>query len=379
MIKRLVWNSKTRSLVLWLLRFFPICKGRVICASWGGAKYNCNPRAIVEEACRQGFGTKDKRLQFFYAFLAPSKYEKELPEGVMAIEIGSLEYYYILATSQFVIFNIRMSGLFFPYKKKGQKYVQTQHGGHGIKKVEFDANLPEDYLKAAKEDTDRTDLMLSDSKYWTDVYRTSYRYEGEILEVGLPRNDIFFRPIEEKKDPDIHFAIYTPTFRNNGRRDVYGFDYNGVISALETRFGGTWYIRISSHPNMKDYYKEIYDFSHHRLIDVGGDDLQPLLLTSDVLITDYSSAEMDFSLTKRPVFQLCKDRVDYDRGFYINPEDLPFPYAENDEQLIENIISFNTERYLQKLDYFNEARIGLAETGLASRTVMDWIKQHCSN
>ena len=130
---------------------------------------------------------------------------------------------------------------------------------------------------------------------------------------------------------------------------------------------------------MKDYYKEIYDFTHPRLIDVGDEDLQPLLLTSDVLITDYSSAEMDFSLTKRPVFQLCNDRVDYDRGFYINPEDLPFPYAENDEQLIENIISFNTERYLQELDYFNEARIGLAETGLASRTVMDWIKQHCSN
>lgn len=374
--RRIIWNSRTRESTLWILRFLPIFMGRIICICWGGTKYNCNPRAITdkllefkEELDRGPY----KSFEIVYAFISPSKFIKELPNGIKAIAIGSFEYYYTLATSQFIIFNIRMSDMHFPYKKKGQFYIQTQHGGHGIKKVEFDADLPESYLAMAKMDTDRTDLMLSDSKYWTNVYRTSYRYKGEILEAGLPRNDVFFRSNQPSKEYNKKYVIYTPTFRGNGRRDVYGFDYDKVISALEKRFGGEWYIRISSHPNMQTYYKEIYDFSHPRLIDVGGEDLQPYLLSSDILITDYSSAEMDFSLTKRPVFQLCKDRQEYDRGFYINPEDLPFPYAETDEQLLEIIANFDNDKYQKDLEAFNNNVIGLNETGHASEAVVEWM------
>jgi len=218
--------------------------------------------------------------------------------------------------------------------------------------------------------------MLSDSSYWSHIYRTAYRYEGEILENGLPRNDVFFSQTSTESGisaGEKRYLIYAPTFRGNGRRDVYGFVVDRVIAALETRFGGEWYIRISSHPNMRDYYREIYDFSHPRLIDVGGEDLQPLLMSSDALITDYSSAEMDFSLTNRPIFQFCKDRKDYDRGFYINPEDLPFPYAENDEQLILNILNFDEDKYKTDLDKFNKEVIGLHETGHAAESVVEWM------
>ena len=100
---------------------------------------------------------------------------------------------------------------------------------------------------------------------------------------------------------------------------------------------------------------------------------QPLLASSDALITDYSSAEMDFSLTKRPVFQLCKDRADYDRGFYINPESLPFPYAETDDQLVSNILNFDNEKYQSELEQFNREVIGLNETGHASEAVVEWM------
>lgn len=375
----LIWNKHTRNIVLWIFaHFMPIVKGRTMCVCWGGAKYNCNPKAITDKIIEKGLTKGQKRnngFEIIYAFINPSQFNGILPKEIKAVEIGSFEYYYLLATSQFIIANTRFGGgIYWPFKKKkGQYFIQTQHGGHGIKKVEFDANLPQDYYIVAQEDTDRTDLMLSDSKYWTNVYRTSYRYKGEVLEKGLPRNDIFFVNTKEGRTDNKRFAIYTPTFRNNGRRDVYGFNEDRVIYALQTRFGGEWYIRVSSHPNMKEYYHEIYDFSHPRLIDVGGEDLQPLLLTSDILITDYSSAEMDFSLTKRPVFQLCRDRNDYDRGFYINPEDLPFPYAETEEQLIENIKNFNNDKYLEDLDKFNKEVIGLNETGHASEAVVSWM------
>lgn len=390
-IYKIIWNSRTRDLVLWLLfYFYKIRKGRISCVCWSGTNYNCNPRAITEKMVELGLVSKDSKTPFeiTYAFVNSERLAEKLPKEIQTVEIGSLKYFYLLATSQFVISNTRFGGgIFWPFKKKkGQYYIQTMHGGHGIKKVEWDAELPIEYLDGAEKDRQYTDLMLSDSSYWTHIYRTSFRYQGEILEQGLPRNDIFFKQVSAesaKPTENKRYLIYTPTFRNNGRKDVYGFDVDKVIAALEKRFGGEWYIRVSSHPNMRSYYREIYDFSHPRMIDVGGEDLQPLLLSSDALITDYSSAEMDFSLrtiTRRegddhvyPIFQLCKDRNDYDRGFYINPEDLPFPYAENDDELIGNILNFDREKYLTDLEKFNREVIGLKETGHAAEAVVEWM------
>lgn len=387
-----------RFTTLWMMRFLPINKKRIMCVCWGGKKYNCNPKAITDALLRR---QDAQGIQIVYAFDEPSQFADILPEGVQSVEIGSLQYYYLLATSHLIIANTRFVGLMWPFaKKSSQIYIQTQHGGHGIKKVELDVRdaLTEEYITNAIEDTKRTDLMLSDSKYWTRVYRTAYQYGGEVLESGLPRNDVFFSGDEEKNalkqkaldyivnhnsisNPqelsEAKFLIYTPTFRNNQRRDVYGFDVDKVVRALEERFGGVWYILVSSHPNMVDYYREVYDFPNPRLLDVGTyPELQELLVVSDALITDYSSAEMDFSLTARPVFQLIRDREDYDRGTYLDPRSLPFPYAENDDALVNNILTFDEEKYHSDLNDFNTNVIGLNETGHAADNVAEWIMQH---
>lgn len=387
-----------RSATLWMMRFLPINKKRIMCVCWGGKKYNCNPKAITDALLRR---QDAQGIQIVYAFDEPEQFADILPEGVQSVEIGSLQYYYLLATSHLIIANTRFVGLMWPFaKKSSQIYIQTQHGGHGIKKVELDVRdaLTEEYITNAIEDTKRTDLMLSDSKYWTRVYRTAYQYGGEVLESGLPRNDVFFAGDEEKRalkqkaldyivkhnsisNPqelsEAKFLIYAPTFRNNQRRDVYGFDVDKVVRALEERFGGVWYILVSSHPNMVEYYREVYDFPNPRLLDVGTyPELQELLVVADALITDYSSAEMDFSLTKRPVFQLIRDREDYDRGTYLDPRSLPFPYAENDDALVNNILTFDEEKYHSELNDFNTNVIGLNETGHAADNVAEWIMQH---
>jgi len=366
-----------RASTLNALRVLPLHKGRVMCLCWKGGGYGCNLKSISDAIAFNSCWTEV--FDVWYAFKDPNRFRKQLPKSVNAVEIGTLEYYHLLATSQFVISNIHCAGEFFPYKRPGQIYIFTGHGSSGIKTIEFDTDsLSEEYMQMASEDTSRMDLFLSCSSFRSKVIRSAYRYRGEILEKGTPRNDCYIRSLstagrEAVGTSQKRYLVYTPTFRGNGRRDVYGFDVDRVVAALETRFGGEWYVRISSHPNMRDYYREIYDFSHPRLIDVGNEDLQPLLFTSDALITDYSSAEMDFCMTERPVFQLCKDRKDYDRGFYINPEDLPFPYAETDEQLIKNILRFDEVKYLSDLEKFNTEVIGLHETGYAAEAVVEWM------
>ena len=389
-----LWNNKTRNLILRILPHLPIVKGRVICICWGGTKYNCNPRAITDTMIEKDLVSKDKSRQFEinYAFVDPSIYEKELPNEIGSVEIGSLKYFYILATSQFIIANTRFGGgLFWPFKKrKGQYYIQTMHGGHGMKKQELEVSdsLSKDYIRGLYEDASRIDLMISDSKFWTEKARTIFAYpEGEMLEVGLPRNDVFFSSSESKNSikreickkidvaysDNLRFLVYCPTFRNNGRKDVYGFDTDKLVLALSKRFGGDWYILVSSHPNMRSYYQEIYDFSNPHLVDVGQEDLQPILVSSDAAITDYSSAGFEFALTGNPCFLLCRDLEDYDRGVYFDMKSLPFPYAETDDQLVSNILNFDNEKYLSELEQFNREVIGLNETGHASEAVVEWM------
>ena len=105
-------------------------------------------------------------------------------------------------------------------------------------------------------------------------------------------------------------------------------------------------------------------------------DFQELLLLSDVLVTDYSSAEMDFSIQEKPVFSLVKDADSYDRGLYLSPKELPFPYAETEETLCSNILNFDNDNYISNLRNFEQEVMGLKETGKASEIVVDWIKTH---
>ncbi len=365
----IIWNRYTRSLVLKILQYLPIHKGRVLCVSWEGKNFSCNPKAIAQEL------TKKKQFEVWFAFLDPIQSAKDLCDGIKAVEIGSLAYFKILASSQFVIANTRFAGgRFWPFKKKnGQFYIQTMHGPHGVKKVEFAAEqvLPIPYINLAMEDNKRTDLMLTDSVYGTNVCRKAFLYRGEILEKGLPRNDVFYRTTYTSGYKK--YLIYAPTFRADEDRSVYNFSVDGVISALEKRFGGEWYIRVSCHPNMLSYYHEIYNFSHPRLIDVGKEELHKYLLNSDALLTDYSSSAMDFMRTGLPIFQLCKDRYNYDRGFFLNPEELPFPYAETEDQLLDNIESFDEKEYQEKLKLFKEKVLGFQENGHASEAVVEWM------
>lgn len=386
-VQRLVWNSHTRNYILRLLEKFGIKRRRILCICWGGNKYGCNPKAITDcILTQQSEGKIREPFEIYYAFNEPEKFVSVLPDGIKGIQLGSLEYFYIIATSQFIIANTRFAGLYWPFKKKkGQFYIQTMHGGHGMKRQELEVKdcLSKEYVEMLYKDASRIDLMLSDSTFWTRLARTIFAYpDGEILEVGLPRNDIFFdeklkASMKESNRDNKRYLIYCPTFRNNDDTSVYGFDVDRVVEALERRFGGEWYIRVHCHPNMLTIFHDVYDFSHPRMVDVAKEDLQTLLVSSDVAVTDYSSAGFEFALTNRPVFLLAKDVKGYDRGMYFNPRELPFPFAENDDELCDLIEVFDKDKYLYALRYFNEKVIGLKETGKASDAVVDWIKSKC--
>jgi len=304
------------------------------------------------------------------------------PKGIRTVEFGTYEYYYELATARIWIDNTRKN--FDSRKRQGQYYIQTWHGAAPIKKVEKDAEhvLPAFYIVNAKRDSQMADLFLSGSRFYTQLYRRSFWYDGSIMEVGLPRQDIFWHKSKARRrvfeyfqiDESFAMVLYAPTFRKDFTGKYYDLDLIAVKEALEVRFEKKFIFAISKHPDNR--YLE-YKFEHENYIAVDGyEDFEEILAAADVLITDYSGCMYDFSYTRRPVFLYQKDYELYqlDRDFYVPMDELPYARTCSNEGLIHCIQEFDEESYLNKLDAFMNS-MGNFDNGTASEKVVEHIRK----
>lgn len=172
-------RKKIRECLFKSLFVFPMQK-KIVFISYLGTKVNCNPRFIYDELKRRNID-----CDLIWAVTEPDEY------NFRCVKYKSLAFYYHLATAKIRISNTRLFS-HWP-KRKGQLYIQTWHSGLGLKKSEAAArdSLPIEYVNNAIYDASITDLMISNSKFFTTAIREDFWYKGEILECGLPREDIF--------------------------------------------------------------------------------------------------------------------------------------------------------------------------------------------
>jgi len=274
----------------------------------------------------------------------------------------------------------------YPPKRKGQYYIQTWHGGFPLKKIEKDAEnkIGKGYVDIAKRDSKLADLFISNSKFCTNLYRSAFWYEGEIIESGSPRCDIIINNkscicAKVKKYFNISFTsnilIYAPTFRSDLNTVVYNIDFNELIEALEHKFGGQWNVLVRLHPIIS--YKDNFIKYNTRIINATHyDDMYELLAASDILITDYSSTMFEFSLSNKPVFLYAADVRTYaeDRNFYFDIYSLPYPLAKDNSELGCVIANFDFVKYTKEVCAFLK-QLGSAEKGNAATQVGNRIKQ----
>ena len=119
------------------------------------------------------------------------------------------------------------------------------------------------------------------------------------------------------------------------------------------------------------------------------------LAAVDVLVTDYSSVAMDASFMRIPVFLYADDIQKYiqDRGSILwdfskvtdgiikNSQEmipgidteLPYPVAQNNDELERNILEFQEDTYKKQMDKFVKD-VELIFDGKASRRVADKIE-----
>lgn len=353
-----------------LFQIFPI-KNKVMVVNHYGNGYGDNAKYIVEKLLQKNIEViwvvKNKNI--------------ELPMGVKKVKIGTFRYFYEIFTSKIWIDNCRKP--YFIKKRSVQYYIQTWHGAPALKRIEKDVEeaLSEIYVKNAKQDSKNIDVMISNSKWMTELYRSSFWYQGEILEIGSPRNDIFFEKklnYREKIDnrygsKDRMIVLYAPTFRKTLTLKHYNLNYDVLSEIFKKKFNKEVIFFIRLHPNISNKSKEIENKDN--VINVSDfEDLQELMYASDILITDYSSLMFDFSLQKKPCFLYADDLEEYkkDRDLYFDIEELPFSFSQTIEEFKDKIQMFDFEKYTEELKKFN-LRIGTVEKGDASQKITDLI------
>lgn len=362
---------------LWhLFRILPVKKNKIVFVSYYGRGYSDSPKYIAEALLK-------KNAPMEYVWIANDPENANLPEGFKTAKMNSFSHIYHMSTAGFWVDNARK---YWCLKKKSQRYIQTWHGGFGLKKIEKDAfdKLEPDYIRMATMDASMTDLMTSNSKTLTKLYRDAFWYEeGEILECGLPRNDRLFNYTDEdvariKKNlnlsDDVKIALYAPTFRADKSLTAYDMDYKRCAENLSKRFGGKWVVLLRLHPNVFKLSANI-EFDNETVFNASQyNDIQELYMISDLTITDYSSVMFDFMLTGRPCLLYASDVEEYrkDRDFFVTVDSLPFPLSENNDQLEETILSFDESAYDEKVKEFYDYH-GFCDSGHASDDVADWI------
>ena len=365
-------------LLVWLICIcIPISKNKLVVVSYYGRGYGDNAKYIVDEILK-------KKSDIRIIWLVKNETEaKTLPQGIEACKYDSFKSIFHISTAKVWLDNCRKG---FCIKKRGQKYMQTWHGGGAQKRCEMDVEevLGKYYVRVAKMDAKHTDIMVSDSRFMTELYLRAFWYNGEVLEVGYPRYDIIIK--KDKTDiKDKVFSyfdlsgekktiLYAPTFRKDHDFAVYDVDYPALIDACKKRFGGDFIVLVHLHPNVADKFEQlkydnikIYNATYYP-------DMQELIAVSDVLIGDYSSVNYEFSLAKKPVFRFALDLENYrnDRNFYYPIEEYPYPLAQDNNELVDNILKFDNEKYLKDLvEFFG--RIGSVINDTASEKCADWI------
>lgn len=229
------------------------------------------------------------------------------------------------------------------------------------------------------------DVILSGCEFKTNVYKNSFWYSGEVLNIGTPRADVFFNEekiLQNKKkvldfynlEDDAKILMYAPTFRQSHNLDIYNLDYSKLESVLVHKFGGKWKIIVRLHPNIAHLADELW-LPNTVLNVTSYKDMQELLCASDIVITDYSGLMFDFYIMNRPLFLFCTDFNEYtskDRDLYFDFKELPFDLAKSNGELCDRIKEFDYQKYLSNVEIFRK-KIGFCEAGYSCIEIIKYI------
>jgi CDP-glycerol glycerophosphotransferase len=340
-----------------------------------GSQYSCNPKYIYEYIVKKN----GKNFECIWV-LNNDVCNLQVP----VIKYNSLKYYYYILTAKVIISNLPFHSS-VPLRK-GQKCINTWHGGGAYKSVDgLGDTINKYYYKRIDIISKQTTLYLSSCKKFTEVTSLWTRIPtSKFLESGMPRNDLFFI-MQQNIDsfirqtynvlPGQSILLYAPTYRGNPKyaEFINELDIDKCIQALNQKFNTNTIVFFRSHHtfNITMDSENVIDVSEYP-------DMQELLYSADFLMTDYSSCMWDFALTRKPGFLFVPDIDLYEkeRSFYTPIELWPYPAAKTNEDLYQIICDYTQEEAELKIK--NHLKLlGSFENGNATEMIGNIIEEWC--
>ena len=365
----------------------------ILFESSNGRNYTGNPRFIYEELLRQGL---DKEYECVWVCMNPD--EQEIPGNPKKVKKSHFKFLYYTIKSGTWVLDSRH--LYYLRKNKKTRYIQTWHGTP-LKKLGLDMDYVnmsgnhdiERYHDDFKKNSADWQYLISQNSYSSEIFKRAFAFNGEMLEIGYPRNDIlvnnkdkdFIDGIKSKFNipKDKKVILYAPTWRDN---EYYGsgeykFATEMDFDEMKESLSDDYVLIVKYHYLVKDPidWKKYDDF----IIECDAKwDIQELYLVSDILITDYSSVMFDYALLRRPMIFFAYDLDFYKdslRDFYFDMiEEVPGPIVEDTAHLIQEIRNLNNgdyeSKYGQKYNAFQN-KFNEFDKGTASKQIIDLIKE----
>ncbi|MFI6506665.1 CDP-glycerol glycerophosphotransferase family protein [Streptosporangium sp. NPDC050855] len=353
----------------------------VLFDSFGGRQFSDSPRAIYEELRRRG-----SDLEFMWLVRDG---QVELPEGTVPVRRYGREFYEALARCRYVVTNSDLPAWF--ERRPGQTVLQTWRGTP-LKRVGFDVEKvpfarPDHHERLARTVAQWSHL-ISPGPWCSSVLDSALRFQGEILEIGSPRDDLLRRGGPEEvarraarvRDrlglPEGRkVVLYTPTWRDDKfySRGRYRLDLHLDLQRMADELGEEYVFLLRKHPTVTDRVPRagdgfVRDVSMYP-------DVQELYLVADMLVTDYSSAMFDFAVTGRPLLFYTYDLERYRdevRGFNFDFEaEAPGPLLRTTEELVAAVRDADETHagYRGAYEAFTARFCPLEDGGAAARAV----------
>lgn len=271
---------------------------------------------------------------------------------------------YHLATSKYVFVD-NYAGVLSAIKfRKEVKCIQLWHAAGAIKKFGWSDPETSGRSERAKlrfqQVYDRFQYIPVGSQQMANIFSESFHVDqSHFIYTGVPQTDFYFDPVAKEKAytalvnlyPVISgkkVVLYAPTFRKSSLHSMkVQLDIEEMLKKLDEQY----VLLIRLHPSVQ----QVANFKKHPRVLLVNDypHLSELLIVSDILITDYSSIPVEFSLLGKKMIFFTYDLEDYAKTQGIWAENslyFPGPIVKTTSEVIHHIL--DPEIDYDKIDQF---------------------------
>ncbi len=304
----------------------------------------------------------DENQKFIWVYNKkfPKKYKSK---NTKCIKRLSIQYYYYIVRAKLVVNNQNLP--YYVLINKRGLYLQTWHGTP-IKKMQNDLDnivgRDSGYLSRVNLAASRWTHLLAQSTYAGECFSSAFKHNAKTLYLGYPRNDLFFNVKNKESiykkfnlNMDKKIILYAPTFREQGNvikkkyQQELPFNPHEILDSLSEEYVFLIKGHLIANIINVEFDEQVIDVSNIQ-------DINELILISDVVITDYSSLMFDAIHSDAKILLYPYDLKEYEyklRGFYLDyKKDLPFKKCYTQDELIKGIEDNTINNYQEFKDKF---------------------------